>query len=95
MVAAIRAVTVASISGVGVGVVVGSAADTAACTVASKSGVAVGIGGGVPASQAIASDSTTTAANTPQMFTGHRSRQPRIRQSPNPPSPDSDDFTSL
>ena len=95
MVAAIRAVTVASISGVGVGVVVGSAADTAACTVASKSGVAVGIGGGVPASQAIASDSTTTAANTPQMFTGHHSRQPRIRQSPNPPSPDSDDFTSL
>ena len=53
-VASIPADTVALMSGGGVGVSVGKAADTAACTVAPKSGVAVGAVTGPSPAQAAA-----------------------------------------
>ena len=73
-VAAIRASTVASMSGVGVGVAVGSAAATAACTVASISRVAVGTGVGLSAVQATATRTATTGTNMRQMVTRHYCR---------------------
>ena len=55
-VAIIPAITVAPTSGGGVGVSVGSAADTAACTVASMSGGSVGVGPPDPKQAAIPID---------------------------------------
>ena len=80
MVAAMRASTVALMSGVGVGVAVGSAAATAACTVASMSCVAIGAGGGLPAAQPTASRAATTGANTRQTFIRNCFRQPTIQE---------------
>ena len=98
--AAIRAVTVASISGVVVGVAVGSAAATAACTITSKYGVAVGMaveigGGGSPRG---AGDRPVTVRlpppTRPKCSHAIALGSQQSKQSPNPPSPNSDDFTS-
>ncbi len=66
IVAATRASIVASMSGVGVGVCVGSAATTIACTVASRSGVGVGAGVWLPNPQAMANKSAES--NMPKIF---------------------------
>ncbi len=78
MVAATPASIVASISGMGVGVSVGSTAITIACTVASKFGVGSGDGVWLPNSQAIANK--IAGSNTPKIFMGRILTQTTVRK---------------
>ena len=68
MVAAMPAPTVALMSAGGVGISVGSAADTAACTVAPKSGAGVGVAAGLSPAQAAASISAKADRNRARDF---------------------------